>query len=179
MENMGIFFILHRVRIHLSLCANLFFQVCKPGPSLPSWPGCLLPSPGPWTVQKGSRAILPHSTFQDERIVLSNVTGLGVCITNVCPNSKEVILASVPVLNFSGVYRGSLRGRVWVWEVPGSRGNDTLDGRGKGDFKKYEEQCHCIHQHFETFDQKSKHNHIHNLKQVECWCKYCCCYLQD
>ena len=104
--------IFNRFRIHLSLCAILLVQVCKPGPSLPSWPGCLLPSPGPWTVQKGSRAILLLSTFQDERIVLSNVTGLGVCITNVCPKSKEVILASVPVLNFSGVHRGSLRGRV-------------------------------------------------------------------
>ena len=50
--------------------------------------------------------------------------------------------------------------------MPGSRGNDTLDGRGKGDFKKYEEQCQCIRQHFETFDQKSKHNYILMLNRL-------------
>ena len=45
--------ILHRVWIHLSLCANFFVQVREPGPSLSPWSGCLLSSPRPWTVQQG------------------------------------------------------------------------------------------------------------------------------
>ena len=60
-------------------------------------------------------------------------------------------------------------------QAPGEMIRWTVEG--KVILKKYEKQCQCIHQHFETFDQKSKHNYIHNLKQVECWCKYCWGYI--
>ena len=102
-------------------------------------------------------------------IVLSNATGLGVCIIDACPKPHEVDFGNknfnwhiFPInVPLSGFHWRSMLGRVCVWKVPGSRGNDTLDGRREGDFclktLKTLWRTGCVHEHFERKRWKAKH----------------------